>query len=144
VTRYLLDTNVISDATKPHPSPALIEWLERQDDADLFISTLTLAEIRRGILEKGAGSKRRELEKWFGGPEGPPALFRGRILAFDEAAAIEWARLMAEGTAVGQPRSAVDMMIAAVASAHGCVVVTLNERDFQGTVEFLNPVRPAG
>jgi toxin FitB len=144
VTRYLLDTNVISDATKPRPSPALIDWLERQDDADLFISTLTLAEIRRGILEKEPGSKRRKLEKWFGGLEGPPALFRGRILAFDEAAASEWARLMAEGTSLGQPRSAVDMIIAAIASAHRCVVVTLNERHFQDAVEFLNPVRPAG
>jgi len=141
VTRYLLDTNVISEATEPRPSQALSLWLERQDDTDLFISTLSLAEMRRGILEKDPGGKRRQLESWFRGPEGPPALFRGRILSFDEAAAIEWARLMAEGTAVGRPRSAIDMMIAAIASAHRCTLVTLNERHFQDIVTFLNPAR---
>jgi len=143
VTRYLLDTNVISEATKSRPLPTLIEWLGQQDDATLFIATLTLAEIRRGILEKAAGSKRRALEKWFTGPEGPRTLFRGRILSFDEESALEWARLMAEGTALGRPRSAIDMMIAAIASAHRSTVVTLNERHFRGAVAVINPARSA-
>ncbi|MBP0650411.1 PIN domain-containing protein, partial [Mycobacterium tuberculosis] len=70
----------------------------------------------------------------------PQALFAGRILAFDDGAALVWARLMAEGKAAGRPRSALDMIIAAVAEANGCVVVTDNERDFHG-VEVVNPVR---
>jgi toxin FitB len=130
VTRYLLDTNIISNATKPNPSAALLAWMAEQTDADLFISVLTIGEIRRGLLEKPKGKKRALLEAWFAGPEGPQALFAGRVLPFDEKAALVWARLMAEGTAKGRPRSALDMVIAAVAEASGCVVVTDNEKHF--------------
>ena len=138
MTRYLLDTNIISDVTKPVPSDALTAWMADQTDADLFIASLTVAEIRRGLLEKPAGKKRRELERWFAGPEGPQALFAGRVLPFDAAAGLIWARLMAEGT--GRPRSALDMIIAAVAEANDCVVVTDNEKDFAG-VKIVNPLR---
>jgi len=142
VTRYVLDTNIISNVTKPVPSEALTAWLEAQADEDLFIASLTVAEIRRGLLEKPAGRKRRALERWFTGPEGPQALFAGRVLPFDEAAALHWARLMAEGTAAGRPRSALDMIVAATAEANDCTLVTDNERDFAG-VKILNPMRPA-
>src|ERR1700680_1801358 len=111
-------------------------------DADVFISSLTLAEIRRGVLEKPAGKKRRELESWFTGPEGPQALFAGRVLPFDETAALIWARLMAEGTETGRPRSALDMIVAAVAEANDCIVVTNNERDF-AAMKIVNPLRTA-
>jgi len=140
VSRHLLDTNIISNATKLAPSEALIAWLAGQADEDLFISSLTLAEVRRGILEKLVGNKRRELERWFSGPEGPPALFAGRVLPFDEKAALVWARLMADGTAKGVPRSPLDMIIAAVAEANHCVVVTENEKDFAG-LKVINPLR---
>ncbi|HLI83182.1 MAG TPA: type II toxin-antitoxin system VapC family toxin [Bryobacteraceae bacterium] len=140
MSRYLLDTNIISNATKPVPSEALIAWLSAQADEDLFISCLTVAEIRRGILQKPAGKKRRELENWFSGPEGPLSLFAGRVLPFDEGAALIWARLMAEGTAGGRPRSPLDMIVAAVAEANDCVIVTENERDFAG-LKTLNPLR---
>src|SRR5437773_4793451 len=114
------------------PSEVLVAWMAKQADEDLFISSLTVAELQRGILEKPAGKKRRELESWFSGPEGPQILFAGRVLPFDERAALVWARLMAEGTAKGRPRSPLDMIIAAVAEANGCVVVTGNEKDFAG------------
>jgi predicted nucleic acid-binding protein len=140
VTRYLLDTNIISNVTKPSPSTALVAWMAEQADNDLFISALTVAEIRRGLLEKPKGKKRALLEAWFTGPEGPQALFAGRVLPFDEKAALVWARLMADGTAKGRPRSALDMIIAASAEANGCVVVTDNEKDFTG-LKFVNPLR---
>jgi toxin FitB len=140
VTRYVLDTNIISEVTQPVPSEALTAWMAEQADEDLFIASLTGAEIKRGLLEKPPGRKRRELERWFAGPEGPQALFAGRVLAFDEAAGLVWARLMAEGTAMGRPRSGFDMIIAAVAEANGCVVVTANEKDFAG-VTIVNPLR---
>ena len=98
MTRHLLDTNIISNVTEPVPSAALEEWMAEQADEDLYIASLTVAEIRRGLLEKPAGRKRRELEQWFSGPEGPQALFAGRVLPFDEKAALVWARLMADGT----------------------------------------------
>jgi len=142
VTLYLLDTNIISNITKPVPSEALIAWMANQEDEELFVSSLTVAEIRRGVLEKPAGKKRTQLESWFAGPEGPQALFAGRVLPFDEKAGLVWARLMAEGAATGRPRSALDMIIAAVAEANDCVLVTGNEKDFAG-LKIVNPMRTA-
>jgi toxin FitB len=69
--RYLLDTNIISNIAKASPSESLLAWMAEQNDDDLYISSLTIAEIRRGVLEKPAGKRRDQLEAWFGGPEGP-------------------------------------------------------------------------
>lgn len=138
--RYLLDTNIISNIVKPLPSESLLVWMAEQNDDELFIASLTLAEIQRGVLEKPAGKRRDELDAWFSGPEGPQALFAGRILPFDEHAALIWARMMAQGKAEGRPRSALDTIIASIAEVHGCTVVTDNEKDFAG-VDVLNPLR---
>ena len=115
MTRYLLDTNIISNIIKPKPSELLLAWMAARRDEELFLASLTVAEIWRGILEKPRGRKGDALDAWFSGPEGPQALFAGRILAFDAKAGLVWARLMAEGKAAGRPRSALDMIIAAVA-----------------------------
>ena len=140
MTRYLLDTNIISKATKPVPSESLMEWMAGQSDDDLFISSLTVAEIRRGIVDKPIGKKRDRLDAWFAGPEGPQSLFDGRVLPFDEKAALVWARLMSEGRAGGRPRSQLDMIVAAVAEANECMLVTDNEKHFPG-IQVLNPLR---
>ena len=142
MTRYLLDTNIISNATKPAPSELLIGWMATQSDHDLYVSSLTIAEIWRGILEKPRGRKRDQLEAWFAGPEGPQSLFSGRVLPFDEWAALAWARLMSEGRTAGKPRSNFDMIVAAVAEVNDCVLVTDNEKHFPGIV-VLNPLRAA-
>jgi predicted nucleic acid-binding protein len=142
VTRYLLDTNILSNITKPAPSESLLAWMADQVDEDLFIASLTIAEIRRGVLEKPPGRKRDQLEAWFSGPTGPQAVFAGRVLPFDEKAALAWGRLMADGKASGRPRSGFDTIIAAIAETNSCVVVTDNEKDFRG-VEILNPLRPS-
>lgn len=138
--RYLLDTNVISNATKPTPSESLLRWLANQLDEDLHISSLTIAEIQRGILDKPQGKKRDQLDAWFSGPEGPQALFKGRVLPFDERAALVWARLMSEGKAQGKPRSDFDMIVAAIAEVNECLLVTDNEKHFPG-IPVLNPLR---
>lgn len=143
MTRYLLDTNIISNVVKPKPSEPLMAWLAEQRDEDLFISSLTVAEIRRGILEKPRGKKRDALDAWFAGPEGPQALFAGRVLPFDDKAGLIWARLMADGKSAGRPRSGLDMIVAAIAGTNDCVVVTDNERDFAG-IEIINPIRGTG
>lgn len=140
MTRYMLDTNIISNIVKLQPSESLLAWMTQQRDEDLFVSALTIAEIRRGILEKPRGKKRNALEAWFSGPEGPQALFHGRILPFDDKAALIWAVLMADGKAAGKPRSGFDMIIAAIAAVNSCTVVTDNERDFTG-LPFVNPLR---
>lgn len=139
--RYLLDTNVISNVTKATPSESLLSWMAEQTDDNLFISSLTVAEIRRGVLEKPSGKKRTQLERWFSGPEGPQALFADRVLPFDEKAALIWARLMAEGRTSGRV-SALDMIIAAVAEANDCVIVTDNVKHFAG-LKIVNPSKPA-
>jgi len=137
---YLLDTNILSNITKPVPSASLLTWMAEQADTDLFIASLTVAEIHRGILEKPAGKKRAALEAWFASNEGPPSLFAGRILSFDEKAALIWGELMAQGKAAGRQRSALDTIVAAVAQSNNCIIVTDNERDFQG-IEIINPLR---
>jgi predicted nucleic acid-binding protein len=141
VTRYLLDTNIISDAIKPGPSEALGQWLVAQADDDLHTSSWTLAEVRRGILLMPAGRRRSLLEDWYDGEAGPLRLFAGRILPFDEAAAEIWATLISEGKRQGRSRSLPDMIIAATALANDCTLVTNNERDFEGVVPVLNPMR---
>jgi predicted nucleic acid-binding protein len=78
--RYLLDTNILSNVIKSTPSEALLAWMSDQVDTGLFIASLTVAEIRRGILKKPAGKKRDQLEAWFSGAEGPQAIFAGRVL----------------------------------------------------------------
>lgn len=141
MTRFLLDTNIISEFTKPVRSRHLLAWLGDRDDEELFISAFSIAEIRRGILILPSGKRRRDLEKWFEGPDGPQTLFAGRVLSFDERAAIIWAELMAEGQTRGRPRSALDTIIGAIALANGCVLVTNNEKDFAGIGAF-NPIKP--
>jgi len=140
VTRYLLDTNIISNITRPQPSQTLLGWMSVQQDDDLFIASLTIAEIWRGILEKPPGRKRTELEMWFNGTEGPQVIFAGRILPFDAPAGLIWSGLMADGKARGRLRNGLDMIIAATSIANDCVIVTDNEKDFAG-LDILNPMR---
>ena len=140
MTRYLLDTNIISGLVKAQPSLPLMAWMENQHDENLLVASMTIAEIRKGILVAPVGRRRDELDAWFFGPEGPQALFAHRILGFDDKAALIWAELMASGQIAGRPRSAVDMIIAAVALANDCVIATANEKDFAG-LQVLNPLR---
>ncbi len=123
--RYLLDTNILSNVTKPAPSESGLAWMSERADTELFIASLTLAAIQRGILEKPVSKKRRDLEASFLGPEGPQVLFKDRIFLFNEDAGLIWARLMADGKASGRPRSALDTIIAAIGEANGCVVRTM-------------------
>ena len=140
MTRFLLDTNIISNFTRSTPSASLVAWMSEQADDDLWIASFTIAEVWRGVLEAPHGKRRRQLEKWFSGAEGPQELFAGRILPFDEKAAVVWARLMADGTAAGRPRSPLDMIVAAIAEANGCVIVTDNDKDF-AELTTINPIR---
>ncbi len=136
MNRWLIDTNIVSDAIQKVPLPAVARWFAAQSDQSLFIAALTLAEIGRGILELPAGAKRQRLAAWFDGATGPAHLFAGRILAFDAACAEIWARLMAEGKRKGRPRDALDTIIAATAITNGCTVVTRNMSDFDGVPAF--------
>lgn len=142
MSRYLLDTNILSNPGKPVPSEGLLSWLEQQSKEDIFIASMSIGEIWRGVQMLPAGRKRRELEEWFSGPTGPQSTFSGRILSFNQKAALIWGRLMAEGARAGRPRSALDMIMAAIAEANECVLVTDSEKHFAG-LRFINPMRGA-
>jgi predicted nucleic acid-binding protein len=138
---YLLDTNIVSEGIKPAPQPAVEAWFTAQNDGDLFMSAVSLGEIKRGILELPAGRRRQTLDQWYAGPDGPRLAFAGRILPFDDRVAEVWGEIIAEGRKKGQPRSPIDMMIAATARVHRLTVVSLNDRDFNGVVACFNPLR---
>lgn len=140
MTRYLLDTNIVSNLIKPQPNAALLDWMAVQADGDLFVAAMTIAEIRRGVLRLPAGRRRNDLARWFDGPEGPLAIFSDRILAFDMQAALLWAQLMADCERQGRPRGVSDMIIAATAAANDCTIVTDDEKDFSNLAVF-NPIR---
>lgn len=90
--------------------------MAEQSDENLSIASLTVAAIRRGVLEKPADKRRDQLDAWFSGPQGPHALFAYRILPLDEKAGLAWAELMAAWSLSGRPRSGLDIIIAAIAA----------------------------
>ena len=118
----LLDTNIISEALKPSGDPAVLAWLDDQAVETLFLSTITLAELRFGIAAMPAGRRRdvlgRELDQRV------PPIFEGRILAFTRAAADVYGELRARARAVGKAISTADGYIAGIAAAHDLAVAT--------------------
>jgi toxin FitB len=135
---YLLDTNVVSEWTKPRPNPGVIEWLARVDEDEVFLSVVTFAELRHGIERLPSGRRRRQLDEWL---RGELALrFEGRIVLIDGPIADEWGRLVARQEARGRPIAAMDGLVAATAQVHALTLVTRNATDFQASVKsVLNP-----
>ena len=140
MNRYLLDTNILHHVIKSTPSASLAAWLDEQPDESLYICSMNLAEIWNGILQLAAGEKRSEQEGWFSGPRGPRVVFGGRVLKFDDNAALVWARLMSERGAAGLPCAPIDMIYAAIAEANSCILVTDDEERFTG-LNVLNPMK---
>lgn len=132
---YLLDTNVISETIRRNQNKAVVTWLEQIPAEALFISVLTLGEIRKGV-EALADKKRREkLRVWL--ERDLPVWFEGRVLSIDLAVAERWGRLLAE---VGRPVPAIDSLLAATALHHELRLVTRNEKDFNYPgLEVINP-----
>ena len=138
--RYLLDTNVVSEWTKPRPNPGVVEWLAQVDEDEVFLSVVTFAELRHGIERLPAGPRRRQLDAWLRGELAQR--FEGRIALIDGAIADEWGRLVARHQARGRPIRAMDGLIAATAQVHALTLVTRNAADFQLSVKsVLNPWR---
>ncbi len=138
----MLDTNVIAEATKPRPSAAVRAWLDARDEGSLFISVITLGEIRQGIELKHADRKRAaQLEQALADVE---SRFAGRVLPIDTAVAERWGEISGRARRTGRgPLSAIDALIAATAIQHHLVVATRNERHFAHTgAAVLNPFDP--
>ena len=135
---FLLDTNVVSEWTKPRPNPGIIEWLAQVDEGEVFLSVVTFAELRHGIERLPVGARRRRLDEWLRGEL--PLRFEGRIVLVDGAIADEWGRLVARHDVRGRPIQAMDALIAATAQVHALTLVTRNASDFQTSVKsVLNP-----
>jgi len=135
---FLLDTNVVSEWTKPHPNPGVIAWLEQVNEDDVFLSVVTFAELRHGIERLAAGARRRRLDAWLGSEL--PMRFEGRIAPIDGAVADEWGRLVARREGTGSPIPAMDALIAATARVHDLTLVTRDVSDFSASLKsVLNP-----
>ncbi|WP_216915318.1 type II toxin-antitoxin system VapC family toxin [Synechococcus sp. CCAP 1479/13] len=121
---YLIDTNVISELRRREPEPRVVQWFEQHPSHQLFLSVLTLGEIRRGVERLAESERQQTLRRWL--EQDLPAFFSGRVLPIDEAIAHRWGRLLAE---MGRPLPAIDSLLAATALEHNLVLITRNLRD---------------
>ena len=132
---YLVDTNVLSELRRREPNPRVVEWFTQRPSTTLFLSVLTLGELRKGIQLIPDGERRLRLLDWLEAEL--PKFFAGRILAVDASVADRWGRLQADA---GRSVPAVDSLLAATALHHGLSLVTRNVRDFMYSgLEVVNP-----
>lgn len=134
----LIDTNVVSEMMKPSPNKIVLDWIDNQEVDELFISTITLAEISYGLNVLPDGQRRDYLERSF--VKAILEAFTGRILAFDDLAAYQYGKIMGHRKNLGKPLGVPDGQIAAIASVHNAIVATRNVRDFVDCgLQLINP-----
>jgi toxin FitB len=126
---FLLDTNVISEWLKPRPDRGVVEWLAAVDEDRVFISVVTISEIRYGIECMAVGARRNQIEGWL--TNDLPTRFEERILAIDATIADAWGKIMSRGRAAGRPVEPMDAFIAATVETRGLTLVTRNISDFE-------------
>ncbi|MEO6990246.1 MAG: type II toxin-antitoxin system VapC family toxin [Candidatus Baltobacteraceae bacterium] len=135
---FLLDTNVMSDLRKPLPNAGLVTWLGAVDERELFLSVLSIGEIRIGITMQGMARKRVDLETWLVSDLIPR--FAGRILPVDMEVAEHWGRTEGAARLGAGKLLVIDSLLAATAHHHNLTVVTNNEADFSRTgTTVINP-----
>ena len=128
--KYLLDTCVLSELTKPAPHEKVVAWLRKANDVALFVSVLTLGELEKGIVRLPASKRRASFEKWLAETRDG---YSGRILDVTVDVAVEWGRAGARAEAKGKPIPVIDGFIGATARVHRLVVVTRNTTDIERT-----------
>ena len=122
---YLVDTNVLSELRRRDPDARVVQWMAHRPATTLYLSVLTLGELRKGIEGLAEGARKRRLLDWL--EADLPAYFAGRILSVDAAVADRWARLLEQA---GPPLPAIDSLLAATALVHGLTLVPRNLKDF--------------
>ena len=132
--RYLVDANVLSEATRPSPDPKVVDWLNI-NEKNLVVDSIVLGELYLGVLTLPAGRRRTRLEEWFEG-----IAKSVNCLPWDAAVSRRWAKLVIELKEKGKPVPILDGMIAATALEHGLAVATRNVSDFNRTgVKVVDP-----
>ena len=132
---YLLDTNVLSELRRKSPNSGVVEWFAKRPATTLYLSVLTLGELRKGVDGLTDTARRASLLDWL--ETDLPAYFTGRILPIDVHVADRWGRILA---VAGRPLPAIDSLIGATAAHHGLSLVTRNVRDFAGFgLDVINP-----
>ena len=135
---YLLDTNVVSEWVKPHPNPGGVTWTSGVDEDRVYLSVVTLTELRHSIERLSDGKRRRRLDQWL--REELPLRFEGRVLAIDAGVAERWGKVVARSEAAGRRIGTMDAFIAATAEVHELTLVTHNASDFKDLVPaVVNP-----
>lgn len=135
---FLIDTNVVSELIKGSPNRGVVKWVNSVDEDRIYLSVVTIAEIRNGIERLTDGSKRRQLESWL--TMDVSLRFDNRILLIDYEVASEWGSVIAERQEQGRPIGVMDGFIVATARVHRLTLVTRNTSDFFGSLEeIVNP-----
>lgn len=133
---YLLDTNVLSEFLKKTPNENVLRWFRDSDETQHFISSLTIAEIQKGISKLPDSQRKTDLKVWF---DNVIKRYQDRILSFDLKTACIWGDTIAALESQGRPLPLMDSLLAANALEHGLTIVTRNETDFEPTgVNILN------
>lgn len=132
---YLVDTNVLSELRRKQPDSNVAHWFSARPSGTLYLSVLTLGEIRKGVEAMSDQNRKLPLLDWL--ETDLPAFFEGRILSVDGAVTELWGRMLAKA---GRPLPAIDSLLAATALHHGLMLVTRNVRDMEGLgVTLINP-----
>jgi predicted nucleic acid-binding protein len=138
---YLLDTNVVSEWTRPRPDPAVVEFLASTDEELMFLSVITLAELRRGVDRLATGRRKVALHEWL--THDLIQRFDARILDVNQEVASAWGRIMAQAERRGKTPGLMDVWIAAIAEVNSLTLVTRNVTDFATLVgRIFNPWSP--
>jgi predicted nucleic acid-binding protein len=138
VTRWLLDTNILSELRKPRPEPKVVKFVAAQPLDALFVSIVTLAEIRFGIERVSDVTRRTDLKDWLTHKVRP--MFEGRVLPISEDVMFKWRLLVEDGRKADHPFSQPDLIIAATGLHHGLTIVTRDTADYTRTrAAILNP-----
>lgn len=136
--KFLLDTNVVSEPLRPHPAVSVLSWLHGMDEDRLFLSVVTLAELRGGVERLAVGARRTRIQEWL--ENEVPVRFEKRILSIDAAVADVCGRITAHCQDLGRPIEAMDAFIAATAQVYDLTVVTRDVSHFQAAAKsVLNP-----
>lgn len=135
---YLLDTCVISELIKKKPNPKVVKWISDIEEANLFISVLTMGELHKGIEKLSENRKKDKLLKWI--THDMKKRFQNKIIDFDLHTAVIWGKIQAKSEMSGQKLPAIDSLIAATGISHDLIVVTRNTTDMKSSgVELFNP-----